>query len=197
MGRTCTPWSARDIELLKRYRAKGLKCSEIGELIGRSTRSVESKLWELHIRTGWERRRMSADKEQWFMEHYPSMDTKEVATVMGMTVRQCNSLAAQLGVQKASLNVKWISSSRCKDYLNGAPIPEQHRVPMFSKYYAVADSVLDNVPLFPVIERNDAYDQRKFDEGRYFDNKRDAELFVMREQANYGRTCRKIRRVKR
>lgn len=183
MGRTCTPWSARDIELLKRYRAKGLKCSEIGELIGRSTRSVESKLWELHISTGWERRRMSADKEQWFMEHYPTMDTKEVAEVMGLTVRQCNSLAAQLGVQKASLNVKWISSRRCKDYLKGAPIPEQHRVPMFSKYYAVAASVLDPEPLFPVIERNDAYDQRKFDEGRYFDNKRDAELFVMREQA--------------
>lgn len=183
MGRTCTPWSARDIELLKRYRAKGFKCSEIGELIGRSTRSVESKLWELHIRTGWERRRMSAEKEQWFMEHYPSMDTKEVATVMSMTVRQCNSLAAQLGVQKASLNVKWISSPRCKDYLKGAPIPEQHRVPKYSKYYAVADSVLDPEPFFPVIERNDAYDQRKFDEGRYFDNKRDAELFVMREQA--------------
>lgn len=183
MGRTCTPWSARDIELLKRYRAKGLKCSEIGELIGRSTRSVESKLWELHIRTGWERRRMSADKEQWFMENYPTMDTKEVAAVMDLTVRQCNSLAAQLGVQKASLNVKRISSRRCKDYLKGAPIPEQHRVPMFSKYYAVADNMLDSVLLFPVIERNDAYDQRKFDEGRYFDNKRDAELFVMREQA--------------
>lgn len=183
MGRTCTPWSARDIELLKRYRAKGLKCSEIGKLIGRSTRSVESKLWELHIRTGWERRRMSADKEQWFMEHYPTMDTQEVATVMGMTVRQCNSLAAQLGVQKASLNVKRISSRRCEDYLKGAPIPEQHRVPKFSKYYAVADNMLDSVLLFPVIERNDAYDQRKFDEGRYFDNKRDAELFVMREQA--------------
>lgn len=183
MGRTCTPWNARDIELLKRYRAKGLKCSEIAVLIGRSTRSVESKLWELHIRTGWERRRMSADKEQWFMEHYPTMDTKEVAAVMGLTVRQCNSLAAQLGVQKVSLNVKWSSSRRCKDYLKGAPIPEQHRVPKFSKYYAVADSVLDNLPLFPVIERNDAYDQRKFDEGCYFDNKRDAELFVMREQA--------------
>lgn len=183
MGRTCTPWSARDIELLKRYRAKGLKCSEIGELIGRSTSSVASKLSELHIRTGWERRRMSADKEQWFMEHYPTMDTQEVATVMGMTVRQCNKLACRLCVQKASLNVKWISSRRCKDYLNGAPIPEQHRVPMFSKYYAVADSVLDPVPFFPVIERHDAYDQRKFDEGRYFDNKRDAELFVMREQA--------------
>lgn len=182
MGRTYTPWNARDIELLKRYRAKGLKCSEIGKLIGRSTRSVESKLWELHIRTGWERRRMSADKEQWFMEHYPTMDTQEVATVMGMTVRQCNSLAAQLGVQKASLNVKWISNRR-GDYLLGAPIPEQHRVPKFSKYYAVADSVLDSVPFFPVIERNDDYDQRKFDEGRYFDNKRDAELFVMREQA--------------
>ena len=102
MGRTCTPWSARDIELLKRYRAKGLKCSEIGELIGRSTRSVESKLSELHIRTGWERRRMSADKEQWFMEHYPTMDTQEVATVMGMTVRQCNKLACRLGAQKAA-----------------------------------------------------------------------------------------------
>lgn len=183
MGRTCTPWSARDIELLKRCRAKGLTCSVIGELIGRSTRSVESKLWELHIRTGWERRRMSAEKEQWFMEHYPTMDTQEVATVMGMTVRQCNSLAAQLGVQKASLNVKWISSRRCKDYLKGAPIPEQHRVPKYSKYYAVADSVLDPEPFFPVVEKNDAYDQRKFDEGRYFDNKRDAELFVMREQA--------------
>lgn len=183
MGRTCTPWSARDIELLKRCRAKGLKCSVIGELLGRSTRSVESKLWELHIRAGWERRRMSADKEQWFMEHYPTMDTKEVAEVMGLTVRQCNSLAAQLGVQKASLNVKWISSRRCKDYLMGAPIPEQHRVPKYSKYYAVADSVLDSEPFFPVIERNDAYDQRKFDAGRYFDNKRDAELFVMREQA--------------
>lgn len=183
MGRTCTPWSARDIELLKRCRAKGLKCSVIGELLGRSTRSVESKLWELHIRAGWERKRMSADKEQWFMEHYPTMDTKEVAAVMGLTVRQCNSLAAQLGVQKASQNVKWISSRRCKDYLKGAPIPEQHRVPKYSKYYAVADSVLDPEPFFPVIERNDAYDQRKFDEGRYFDNKRDAELFVMREQA--------------
>lgn len=183
MGRTCTPWSARDIELLKRCRAKGLTCSVIGELIGRSTRSVESKLWELHIRTGWERRRMSAEKEQWFMEHYPTMDTQEVATVMGMTVRQCNSLAAQLGVKKASLNVKWISSRRCKDYLKGAPIPEQHRVPKFSKYYAVAASVLDPEPFFPVIEKNDAYDKRKFDEGRYFDNKRDAELFVMREQA--------------
>lgn len=180
MGRTCTPWSARDIELLKRYRAKGLKCSEIGKLIGRSTKSVECKLWQLHR---WERRRMSADKEQWFMEHYPTMDTKEVAAVMDLTVRQCNSLAAQLGVQKASLNVKRISSRRCKDYLKGAPIPEQHRVPMFSKYYAVADNMLDSVLLFPVIERNDAYDQRKFDEGRYFDNKRDAELFVMREQA--------------
>ena len=182
MGRTCTPWSARDIELLKRYRAKGLKCSEIGELIGRSTRSVESKLSELHIRTGWNRIRTSADKEQWFMEHYPTMDTQEVATVMGMTVRQCNTLACRLGVQKASQNVKWISSSR-GDYLNGAPIPEQHRVPKYSKYYAVADSVLDPEPFFPVIERNDAYDQRKFDEGRYFDNKRDAELFVMLEQA--------------
>lgn len=182
MGRTCTRWSARDIELLKRYRAKGLNCSEIGKLIERSTRSVESKLWELHIRTGWERRRMSADKEQWFMEHYPSMDTKEVAAVMGMTVRQCNSLAAQLGVQKAAQNVKWISNRR-GDYLHGAPIPEQHRVPKYSKYYAVADSVLDPEPFFPVVERNDAYDQRKFDEGRYFDNKRDAELFVMREQA--------------
>ena len=107
MGRTCTRWSARDIELLKRYRAKGLKCSEIGELIGRSTRSVQNKLWWLHIRTGWERRRMSADTEQWFMEHYPTMDTQEVAAVMGLTVRQCNSLAAQLGVQKVSLNVKW------------------------------------------------------------------------------------------
>lgn len=183
MGRTCTRWSARDIELLKSYRAKGLNCSEIGKLIGRSSRSVQCKLWVLHIRTGRERRRMSADKEQWFMEHYPTMDTKEVATVMGMTMRQCNSLAAQLGVQKASQNVKWISSRRCKDYLKGAPIPEQHRVPKFSKYYAVADSVLDNEPFFPVIERNDDYDQRKFDAGRYFDNKRDAELFVMREQA--------------
>lgn len=182
MGRTCTPWSARDIELLKRYRAKGLKCSEIGELIGRSTRSVESKLSELHIRTGWERRRMSADKEQWFMEHYPTMDTKEVAAVMGLTVRQCNKLACRLGVQKAAQNVKWISNRR-GDYLHGAPIPEQHRVPKFSKYYAVADSVLDPEPFFPVVEKNDAYDQRKFDEGRYFDNKRDAELFVMREQA--------------
>ena len=182
MGRTCTPWSARDIELLKRYRAKGLKCSEIGKLIGRSTRSVESKLWELHIRTGWERRRMSADKEQWFMEHYPSMDTKEVAAVMGMTVRQCNKLACRLGVHKAAQNVKWISNRR-GDYLHGAPIPEQHRVPKYSKYYAVADSVLDPEPFFPVVEKNDAYDQRKFDEGRYFDNKRDAELFVMREQA--------------
>lgn len=182
MGRTCTPWSARDIELLKRYRAKGLKCSEIGELIGRSTWSVGSKLSEPHIRTGWERRRMSADKEQWFMENYPTMDTQEVAAVMGMTVRQCNKLACRLGVQKAAQNVKWISNRR-GDYLNGAPIPEQHRVPKYSKYYAVADSVLDTVPLFPVIERNDAYDQRKFDEGRYFDNKRDAELFVMREQA--------------
>ena len=110
------------------------------------------------------------------------MDTQEVATVMGMKVRQCNSLAAQLGDQKASLNVKWISSSRCKDYLKGAPIPEQHRVPKYRKYYAVADSVLDPEPFFPVVEKNDAYDQRKFDEGRYFDNKRDAELFVMREQ---------------
>ena len=126
---------------------------------------------------------MSADKEQWFMEHYPTMDTQEVAAVMGMTVRQCNKLACRLCVQKAAQNVKWISSRRCKDYLKGAPIPEQHRVPKFSKYYAVADSVLDSEPLFPVIERNDAYDQRKFDEGRYFDNKRDAELFVMREQA--------------
>ena len=182
MGRTCTPWSARDIELLKRYRAKGLKLSEIGKLIGRSTSSVGNKLWELHIRTGWERRRMSADKEQWFMEHYPTMDTKEVAAVMGLTVRQCNKLACRLGVQKAAQNVKWISNRR-GDYLHGAPIPEQHRVPEFSKYYAVADSVLDPEPFFPVIERNDAYDQRKFDEGRYFDNKRDAELFVMREQA--------------
>lgn len=182
MGRTCTRWSARDIELLKRYRAKGLKCSEIGKLIGRSTRSVESKLSELHIRTVRERRRMSADKEQWFMEHYPSMDTKEVAAEMGMTVRQCNKLACRLGVQKAAQNVKWISNRR-GDYLHGAPIPEQHRVPKYSKYYAVADSVLDPEPFFPVVERNDAYDQRKFDEGRYFDNKRDAELFVMREQA--------------
>lgn len=183
MERTCTRWSARDIELLKSYRAKGLNCSEIGKLIGRSPRSVQCKLWVLHIRAGWERKRMSADKEQWFMENYPSMDTKEVAALMGMTVRQCNSLAAQLGVQKAAQNVKWISSRRCKDYLKGAPIPEQHRVPKFSKYYAVADSVLDSEPFFPVIERNDAYDQRKFDAGRYFDNKRDAELFVMREQA--------------
>lgn len=182
MGRTCTPWSARDIELLKRYRAKGLKSSEIGELIGRSTRSVESKLSELHIRTGWVRRRMSADKEQWFMEHYPTMDTQEVATVMGMTVRQCNKLACRLCVQKAAQNVRWISNRR-GDYLHGAPIPEQHRVPKYSKYYAVADSVLDPEPFFPVVEKNDAYDQRKFDEGRYFDNKRDAELFVMREQA--------------
>lgn len=182
MGRTCTPWSARDIELLKLYRAKGLNCSEIGKLIGRSPRSVQCKLWVLHIRTGWERKRMSADKEQWFIEHYPTMDTKEVGAVMGLTARQCNSLAAQLGVQKASQNVKWISNRR-GDYLHGAPIPEQHRVPKYSKYYAVADSVLDPEPFFPVIERNDAYDQRKFDEGRYFDNKRDAELFVMREQA--------------
>ena len=182
MGRTCTPWNARDIELLKRYREKGLKCSEIGKLIGRSTSSVENKLSELHIRTGWERRRMSADKEQWFMEHYPTMDTKEVAAVMGLTVRQCNKLACRLVVQKAAQNVKWISNRR-GDYLHGAPIPEQHRVPKYSKYYAVADSVLDPEPFFPVIERNDAYDQRKFDEGRYFDNKRDAELFVMREQA--------------
>lgn len=182
MGRTCTPWSARDIELLKRYRAKGLKCSEIGKLIGRSTSSVGNKLWELHIRTGWERRRMSADKEQWFMEHYPTMDTKEVAAVMGLTVRQCNKLACRLVVQKAAQNVKWISNRR-GDYLHGAPIPEQHRVPKYSKYYAVADSVLDPEPFFPVVEKNDAYDQRKFDEGRYFDNKRDAELFVMREQA--------------
>lgn len=142
----------------------------------------ENKMRELHIRTGRKTKRELTDKEQWFMENYPTMDTQEVATMMGMTVRQCNSLAAQLGVQKASLNVKWISSSRC-DYLLGAPIPEQHRVPMFSKYYAVADSVLDPLPLFPVIERNDAYDKRKFDEGSYFDNKRDAELFVMREQA--------------
>lgn len=183
MGRTCTPWSARDIEQLKRYRAKGLKCSEIGELIGRSTGSVGNKLSELHIRTGRERIRMSADKEQWFMEHYPTMNTRAVAAEMGLTVRQCYSLAAQLGVQKVSLNVKWISCRRCKDYLKGAPIPEQHRVPKYSKYYAVADSVLDPEPFFPVVERNDAYDQRKFDEGRYFDNKRDAELFVMREQA--------------
>lgn len=182
MGRTCTPWSARDIELLKRYRAKGLKCSEIGVLIGRSTSSVECKLWELHIRTGWKRRRMSADKEQWFIENYPTMDTKEVATVIGMTVRQCNKLACRLGVQKAAQNVKWISNRR-GDYLHGAPIPEQHRVPKYSKYYAVADSVLDPEPFFPVVEKNDAYDKRKFDEGRYFDNKRDAELFVMREQA--------------
>lgn len=182
MGRTCTRWSARDIELLKRYWAKGLKCSEIGKLIGRSTSSVGNKLSELHIRTGRERRRMSADKEQWFMEHYPSMDTKEVAAVMGMTVRQCNSLACRLGVEKAAQNVKWISNRR-GDYLHGAPIPEQHRVPKYSKYYAVADSVLDPEPFFPVVEKNDAYDQRKFDEGRYFDNKRDAELFVMREQA--------------
>lgn len=182
MGRICTPWSARDIELLKRYRAKGLKYSEIGELIGRSPGSVGDKLSELHIRTGRERRRMSTDKEQWFMEHYPTMDTKEVATVMGLTVRQCNKLACRLGVQKAAQNVKWISNRR-GDYLHGAPIPEQHRVPKYSKYYAVADSVLDPEPFFPVVEKNDAYDQRKFDEGRYFDNKRDAELFVMREQA--------------
>lgn len=182
MGRTYTPWSARDIELLKRYRAKGLKCSEIAVLIGRSTRSVGNKLWGLHIRTGRKTRRELTDKEQWFMEHYLTMDTQEVATVMGMTVRQCNKLACRLGVQKASLNVKWISNSN-GDYLHGAPIPEQHRVPKFSKYYAVADSVLDPEPFFPVVEKNDAYDQRKFDEGRYFDNKRDAELFVMREQA--------------
>lgn len=182
MGRTCTRWSARDIELLKRYRAKGLKCSEIGKLIGRSTSSVGNKLSELHIRTGRKTRRELTDKEQWFMEHYPSMDTKEVAAVMGMTVRQCNKLACRLGVHKAAQNVKWISNRR-GDYLHGAPIPEQHRVPKYSKYYAVADSVLDPEPFFPVVERNDAYDQRKFDEGRYFDNKRDAELFVMREQA--------------
>lgn len=182
MGRTCTPWSARDIELLKRYRAKGLKCSEIGELIGRSTSSVESKLSELHIRTGRKTRRELTDKEQWFKTYYPTMNTRAVAAVMGMTVRQCNKLACRLGVQKAAQNVKWISNRR-GDYLNGAPIPEQHRVPKYSKYYAVADSVLDLEPFFPVIERNDAYDQRKFDEGRYFDNKRDAELFVMREQA--------------
>lgn len=182
MGRTHTPWSARDIELLKRYRAKGLKCSEIGELIGRSTTAVGSKLSELHIRTGRKTRRELTDKEQWFMEHYPTMNIRAVAAVMGMTVRQCNKLACRLGVQKAAQNVKWISNRR-GDYLNGAPIPEQHRVPMFSKYYAVADSVLDPEPFFPVVEKNDAYDQRKFDEGRYFDNKRDAELFVMREQA--------------
>lgn len=183
MGRTCTRWSARDIELLKSYRAKGLKCSVIGELIGRSTKAVESKLWELHIRTVRERRRMSADKEQWFKTYYPTMNTRAVAAEMGMTVRQCNKLACRLGVQKAAQNVKWISNRRGKDYLMGAPIPEQHRVPKFSKYYAVADSVLDSEPFFPVIERNDDYDQRKFDAGRYFDNKRDAELFVMREQA--------------
>ena len=182
MGRTCTPWSARDIELLKRYRAKGLKCSEIGELIGRSTSSVESKLSELHIRTGRKTRRELTDKEQWFKTYHPTMNTRAVAAVKGMTVRQCNKLACRLGVQKAAQNVKWISNRR-GDYLHGAPIPEQHRVPKFSKYYAVADSVLDTVPFFPVVEKNDAYDQRKFDEGRYFDNKRDAELFVMREQA--------------
>lgn len=183
MGRTCTPWSARDIELLKRYLAKELKCSEIGKLIGRSTRSVVNKLSELHIRTGRKTRRELTDKEQWFKTYYPTMNTRVVAAVMGMTVRQCNALACRLSVQKAAQNVKWISSRRCKDYLHGAPIPEQHRVPILSKYYAVADSVLDPEPFFPVVEKNDAYDQRKFDEGRYFDNKRDAELFVMREQA--------------
>ena len=182
MGRTCTPWSARDIELLKRYRAKGLKRSEIAVLMGRGIGSIDYKLWELHIRTGRKTRGDLTDKEQWFKTYYPTMDTRAVAAEMGMTVKQCNSLAAQLGVQKAAQNVKWISNRR-GDYLHGAPIPEQHRVPILSKYYAVADSVLDPEPFFPVVEKNDAYDQRKFDEGRYFDNKRDAELFVMREQA--------------
>lgn len=183
MGRTCTPWSARDIELLKRYRAKGLMRSEIAVLMGRGIGSIDYKLWELHIRTGRKTRRELPDKEQWFKTYYPTMNTRAVAAEMGMTVKQCNTLACRLGVQKAALNVKWISSRRCKDYLKGAPIPEQHRVPKYSKYYAVADSVLDPEPFFPVVEKNDAYDQRKFDEGRYFDNKRDAELFVMREQA--------------
>lgn len=183
MGRTCTPWSARDIELLKRYSSRGMMRSEIAVLMGRGIGSIVYKLSELHIRTVRERRRMSADKEQWFKTYYPTMNTRAVAAEMGMTVKQCNTLACRLGVQKASLNVKWISSRRCKDYLLGAPIPEQHRVPILSKYYAVADSVLDPEPFFPVIERNDDYDKRKFDEGRYFDNKRDAELFVMREQA--------------
>lgn len=183
MGRTCTPWSARDIELLKRYRAKGLMRSEIAVLMGRGIGSIDYKLWELHIRTGRKTRRELPDKEQWFKTYYPTMNTRAVAAEMGMTVKQCNTLACRLGVQKAAQNVKWISSRRCKDYLKGAPIPEQHRVPKYSKYYAVADSVLDPEPFFPVVEKNDAYDQRKFDEGRYFDNKRDAELFVMREQA--------------
>lgn len=183
MGRTCTPWSARDIELLKRYRAKGLMRSEIAVLMGRGIGSIDCKMRELHIRTGRKTRRELTDKEQWFKTYYPTMNTRAVAAEMGMTVKQCNTLACRLGVQKAALNVKWISSRRCKDYLKGAPIAEQHRVPILSKYYAVADSVLDPEPFFPVVEKNDAYDQRKFDEGRYFDNKRDAELFVMREQA--------------
>lgn len=183
MGRTCTRWSARDIELLKRYRAKGLMRSEIAVLMGRGIGSIDCKMRELHIRTGRKTRRELTDKEQWFKTYYPTMNTRAVAAEMGMTVKQCNTLACRLGVQKAALNVKWISSRRCKDYLKGAPIAEQHRVPILSKYYAVADSVLDPEPFFPVVEKNDAYDQRKFDEGRYFDNKRDAELFVMREQA--------------
>ena len=182
MGRTCTPWSARDIELLKRYRAKGLMRSEIAVLMGRGIGSIDYKLWELHIRTGRKTRGDLTDKEQWFKTYYPTMNTRAVAAEMGMTVKQCNTLACRLGVQKAAQNVKWISNRR-GDYLHGAPIPEQHRVPILSKYYAVADSVLDPEPFFPVVEKNDAYDQRKFDEGRYFDNKRDAELFVMREQA--------------
>lgn len=182
MGRTCTPWSARDIELLKRYRAKGLMRSEIAVLMGRGIGSIDCKMRELHIRTGRKTRRELTDKEQWFKTYYPTMNTRAVAAEMGMTVKQCNTLACRLGVQKAAQNVKWISNRR-GDYLHGAPIPEQHRVPKYSKYYAVADSVLDPEPFFPVVEKNDAYDQRKFDEGRYFDNKRDAELFVMREQA--------------
>lgn len=182
MGRTCTPWSARDIELLKRYRAKGLMRSEIAVLMGRGIGSIDCKMRELHIRTGRKTRRELTDKEQWFKTYYPTMNTRAVAAEMGMTVKQCNTLACRLGVQKAAQNVKWISNRR-GDYLHGAPIPEQHRVPILSKYYAVADSVLDPEPFFPVVEKNDAYDQRKFDEARYFDNKRDAELFVMREQA--------------
>lgn len=182
MGRTCTRWSARDIELLKRYSSRGMMRSEIAVLMGRSIGSIVNKLSELHIRTGRKTRRELTDKEQWFKTYYPTMNTRVVAAVMGMTMRQCNALACRLGVQKAAQNVKWISNRR-GDYLHGAPIPEQHRVPILSKYYAVADSVLDPEPFFPVVEKNDAYDQRKFDEGRYFDNKRDAELFVMREQA--------------
>lgn len=67
--------------------------------------------------------------------------------------------------------------------------PSSVRVPMYDFYWVAAEDPYDLNPVYRVRDRRDVFDQRVWDEGRYFLSREDAIADILRRKKRHREMC--------